>query len=142
MDFIFCLPKSKRDNIILVVVDRLSKYKRFIPIKHPYTARHIAETFVNSAAEWKFKSILNNRDPLFMSKFWQELFSRQGTKLDMISSFHPESDGPTKVVTEVVNQCLVTYLRCFASSQPRPWSLWLCWVEFKKPPTVVHIPEK
>ncbi|PNX84454.1 hypothetical protein L195_g040515, partial [Trifolium pratense] len=47
IDFITGLPKSKCKGYeaILVVVDRLSKYSHFIPLKHPYTARIIAEVF-------------------------------------------------------------------------------------------------
>ena len=45
IDFIIGLPKSKGYEAILVVVDRLSKYSHFIPLKHPYTARSIAEVF-------------------------------------------------------------------------------------------------
>ena len=43
----------------------------------------------------------------------------------MSSSYHPKSDGQT----EVVNQCLKTYLRWFSIEQPRQWSLWLPWAE-------------
>ncbi|KAH0656045.1 hypothetical protein KY285_030927 [Solanum tuberosum] len=48
MDFIDGLPKSKGYEVILVVVDRLSKYAHFLPLKHPYTAQSVAEVFMNT----------------------------------------------------------------------------------------------
>lgn len=48
MDFIEALPKSQGHTVILVVVDRLSKYAHFIPVKHPYTAMSIAQIFLDN----------------------------------------------------------------------------------------------
>ncbi|CAJ2633456.1 unnamed protein product [Trifolium pratense] len=128
MDFITNLPRSKGYEAILVIVDRLSKYAHFTPLKHPYTARSIAEVFVREVVRLHGipLSIVSDRDPIFMSNFWQELFKLQGTKLKMSTSYHPESDGQT----EVVNRCLETYLRCFISDQPKTWSNWLSWSEY------------
>jgi len=69
--------------------------------------------------------ILSDRDKLFMSNFWTDLFKQVGTKLHYTSAYHPQIDGQT----EVVNRCLKLYLRCFTSTKPKQWAKWLSWVE-------------
>jgi hypothetical protein len=50
----------------------------------------------------------------------------QGTQLKMIFAYHPPIDGQF----EVVNECLETYLRCFASEKPHQWAQWFPLVEW------------
>ena len=127
MDFIEALPKSEGYDTIWVIVDRLSKYCHFIPLKHPFDAQLLAKVFVREYVRLHGipNSIVSDRGRIFMGAFWRELHRLQGTKLNFTSAYHPESDGQT----EVVNKRLANYLRCFASAKPRQWSHWLAWAE-------------
>ena len=55
------------------------------------------------------KIIVSNRDPNFTRNFWTKLFSCLGTQLAHSSSYHPQSNGQTKIV----NKCLEGYLVVF-----------------------------
>ena len=128
MDFIEGLPNSNGHSVIMVVVDRLSKYAHFIPLKHPYTAVTVAKAFVSNVVRLHDipTSIVSDRDKVFTSALWQTLFQLQGTKLNMSSSYHPQTDGQT----EVINRTLEQYLRCFAGLQQQKWVEWVPWAEF------------
>ena len=72
------------------------------------------------------KSLVSDRDPLFVSHFWQEFFKLSGTKLRMSSAYHPQSDGQTEVMNRIVEQ----YLRAFVHHQPSTWGRFLTWAEW------------
>jgi hypothetical protein len=123
MDFIIGLPKSGNKSVIMVVVDRLSKYPHFCTLQHPFTASMVAQTFMDQV----FKihgmphSIVFYRNPNFTRNSWQEIFTIQGTEFHLSTAYHPQTDGQT----EFINKCLETYLRCFSSENQNQWAQWL-----------------
>lgn len=117
LDFIEGLPKAHNKSVILVVVDRLSKYAHFICLGHPYTAATVAQVFLDNVYNLHglTHTIVSDRDVVFLSKFWQALFAVQGVQLHHSSAYHPQSDGQTKAV----NKCVDGYLRCMCSDRPK-----------------------
>ncbi|KAF0902493.1 hypothetical protein E2562_017893 [Oryza meyeriana var. granulata] len=95
MDFMERLPKVGGKSVILTVVDRFSKYAHFIPLSHPYTAVSVSQAFFSEVVRLHGlpSSIVSDRDPVFTSAFWSELFRLSDVQLNMSSAYHPQSDG-------------------------------------------------
>lgn len=113
--------------MILLGVNRLSKYVHFITLTHPFSAHTVAEKFFDGVIKLYGmpRSIVSDRDPIFVSNFWQEFFKLSGSKLTLSSAYHPQTDGQT----EVVNRCVEQYLRCFVHQWPKQQSHYLQWAE-------------
>lgn len=111
-----------------MVIDKLTKYAHFICLSHPYTALSVAQAFINNI--YKLHGlpsiIISDRDRVFTSALWQDLFKLTNTTLNMSSAYHPQTDGQT----ERLNQCLETYLRCMVHSCPAKWAQWIPLAEF------------
>ena len=123
LDFVEGLPKSQGYEVILVVVDRLTKYSHFVPISHPYSTAKVASLYMHYIFKLHrmLASIVSNRDATFTSLFWSELFRLQGTNLAMSTAYHPQIDGQT----EIVNKSLKQYLRAFTNDSPHRLAEWL-----------------
>jgi hypothetical protein len=119
MDFITGLPKSEGKSVIMVIVDRLTKYAHFCALSHLFKSSTVATVFIETIQKLHGspKIILSDRDPIFTGHFWTELFSCLGTQLAHSSSYHPQSDGQTKIV----NKCLEGYLHFFFSDKQTQW---------------------
>jgi hypothetical protein len=120
MDFITNLPKSRNKSVIMVVVDHLSKYAHFCALQHLFTTSIVAQIFMDKVFKLHGMphSIVSDHNPTFTSNFWQEMFNIQGTELHLSITYHPQTDGQTKVF----NKCLETYLRCFSSEKKNQWA--------------------
>ncbi|GJZ81421.1 ty3-gypsy retrotransposon protein [Tanacetum coccineum] len=112
MDFITGLPNSKGVTVIFVVVDCFTKYAHFGTLPTNFNAHKVAEVFLEIVIKHHGlpKTIVSDRDPIFVSKFWNQLFLLSGTHLNHSTAYHPQTDGQT----EVVNRGLEQYLRAMA----------------------------
>ena len=95
IDFIEGLPKSLGKDVIFLVVDRLSKFAHFIPLSHPYAVHTVATAFIDNVMKLHGPplAIVSDRDCIFTSQLWQDIFKGMGTELHYSSTYHPESDG-------------------------------------------------
>lgn len=128
MDFVEGFPKVGGKSVVLTVGDRFSKYAHFIALGHPYTALAVARIFFDQVVRLHGLpcSIVSDRDQVFTSQLWTELFSLAGVKLRLSSAFRPQTDGQS----EVTNRVLGVYLQCLAGDHPKSWVRWLPWTEF------------
>ncbi|CAI7859562.1 unnamed protein product [Closterium sp. NIES-54] len=111
LDFITRLPStSQGHNSILVVIDKFSKMGHFIPTNATATAEATARLFFDRIITIHGipATLISVRDPKFTSKFWKELMGLLGTKLAMSSAYHPQTDGQTERLNQVVEQLLRT----------------------------------
>ena len=122
VDFVTHLPVCKRYSRsyehIMVVVDRLSKKKKFIPLDSLEV-----DAVVQAFIEWVWReegypfSVVSDRGTQFVSYFWRRLCERVGTSPKLSTAFHPETDGQT----ESANGALKQYLRAFVHYNQDDW---------------------
>lgn len=91
-------------------------------------AKVVAEKFIEGVVKLHRmrRSIITDRDPIFISKFYQEFFKLFSSKLMLRLAYHPQVDEKTKVV----NRCVEKYLHCFVHQWPQILSTYLAWVEY------------
>jgi len=120
MDLITQLPNTKKKNdAIVVFVDKLTKMTHLVPTKTTISAPQLAEMFYKEIIRLHGipKSIVSDRDPRFTSKFWKCLWKLLGTKLAMSTAYHPQTDGQT----ERMNRTLEDMLRAYVNFEQDNW---------------------
>ncbi|KAL4271478.1 hypothetical protein GQ457_13G013980 [Hibiscus cannabinus] len=128
LDFIVGLPKSNGKDVILVVVDRFTKYGHFFALPNHFDSAYVARILVQGVVKLHGipRTIVSDRDRIFVSDMWTEMARLQGTELCLSSAYHPQTDGQT----EALNRCLEMYLRCMAGDDPSKWEQYLAWAEY------------
>jgi hypothetical protein len=127
-DFVGPLPPSNGFNSILVFVDRFSKMAIFVPTTTRATAKDWATMFFENVFR-RFglpSTIVTDRGSLFTSVFWTTLVGLLGTRHNLTTAYHPQTDGQT----EIVNKALVQYLRIYGNYAQSDWASLLPHAEF------------
>ncbi|KAK5833666.1 hypothetical protein PVK06_017519 [Gossypium arboreum] len=109
MDFVSGLPLStSKKDAIWVVVDRLTKSAHFIPVRTDFSLDKLAELYVSQIVRLHGVpiSIVSDRDPRFTSRFWKKLQEALGTKLHFSTAFHPQTDGQSERIIQILEDML------------------------------------
>ncbi|KAL4346328.1 hypothetical protein GQ457_17G011190 [Hibiscus cannabinus] len=129
MDFVMRLPMTptKKDSV-WVIVDRFTKCAHFLPVHTTYTYDKLAELYIREIVRLHGgpKSIVSDRDPKFTSRFWESLHTALGSQLNFSTSYHPQTDGQSERVIQVLEDML----RCCIIDFQGTWEKQLSLVEF------------
>ncbi|GAX74897.1 hypothetical protein CEUSTIGMA_g2343.t1 [Chlamydomonas eustigma] len=136
MDLITDLPKSQcHDTLsydsIVTFVDMLTKQAIFVRANKSITSQQLAHVFIDHVfSKHGLPSvIISDRDPRITSEyseFWQTLFTQLGSKLNLSTAHHPQTDGQTEITHRTIEQIL----RAYVSPQHNDWATWLPLAEF------------
>lgn len=128
LDYITDLPLSNGYDALLVVCCHLSRQAHFIPTNKTVTGEQTAELFLNYIYRLHGlpRILVSDRDVRFMSAFWQTLWRRLGTKMNMSSGQHPETDG----LTERINSIAIEIARAFCCFNGSDWVSQIPLIEF------------
>ncbi|GKA34112.1 putative reverse transcriptase domain-containing protein [Tanacetum coccineum] len=129
MDFVTKFPKSSQGyDTIWVIVDRLTKSAIFTPMRETDPMDKLAWMYLKEVVTRHGipVSIICDRDPRFASNFWRTLQNALGTNLDMITAYHPQTDGQR----ERTIQTLEDMLRAYAINFGKGWVNHLPLVKF------------
>ncbi|GJX85411.1 putative reverse transcriptase domain-containing protein [Tanacetum coccineum] len=129
MDLVIKLPKSSIGyDAIWVIVDRLTKSAHFLPIREDYKTEKLARIYINEivARHGVPVSIISDRDGRFTSHLWQALQEALGTRLDMSTTYHPQTYGQSERTIQTLEDMLRACVMDFGGS----WDTHLPLVEF------------
>jgi transposase InsO family protein len=109
MDFVTGLPRTSRGfDSAWVIVDRLTKSAHFLPVKTTYSAAQYAKLYVERIVSLHGVplSIISDRGPQFTAHFWRSFQAALGTRLDLSTAFHPQTDGQSERTIQILEDML------------------------------------
>nr|GEV46882.1 putative reverse transcriptase domain-containing protein [Tanacetum cinerariifolium] len=129
MDFVTKLPRtSSGHDTIWVIVVRLTKSAHFLPMHEDYKMDRLARLYLNAIVTRHGVpiSIISDRDSRFTSRFWQSIQEALGTRLDISTAYHPQTDGQSEHTIQTLEDMLRVCVLDFEGS----WDVHLPLVEF------------
>nr|GEU44840.1 putative reverse transcriptase domain-containing protein [Tanacetum cinerariifolium] len=115
-------------DAIWVIMDILTKSTHFLPIREDYKTDKLAKIYINEivARHGVPVSMILDRDGRLVSHMWQALQETLGTRLDMSTTYHPETDGQSEHTIQTLEDMLYACVMDFGGS----WDTHLPLVEF------------
>ncbi|GKB13285.1 putative reverse transcriptase domain-containing protein [Tanacetum coccineum] len=129
MDFKTKLPRtSSRHETIWVIMDRLTKFSHFLPIRKDYKMDKLARLYLNEivARHGLLISIISDHDSRLTSRFWQSMKDALGTRLDTSMAYHSQTDSQSERTIQTLEDMLRACILYFGGS----WDVHLPLVEF------------
>ncbi|KAI3797676.1 hypothetical protein L1987_32938 [Smallanthus sonchifolius] len=129
MDFITKLPRTSSGyDSIWVIIDRLTKSAHFLPIREDYKVEKLARIYIDEIVSRHGVplNIISDRDARFTSRFWQSLQKALGTRLDLSTAYHPQTDGQTERTIQTLEDMLRACVIDFGGN----WDSHLTLIEF------------
>nr|GEV84442.1 putative reverse transcriptase domain-containing protein [Tanacetum cinerariifolium] len=129
MDFVMKLPRTNSGHdAIWVIVDRLTKSAYFLPIREDFKVDRLARLYLGEivARHDVPISIISYRDSHFTSRFWQTMQEALGTRLDMSTTYHPQTDSQSERTIQTLEDMLRACVIDFGGS----WDVHLSLVKF------------
>ena len=116
MDFVVRLPLIGRKlDSVWVVVDQLTKSIHFLPVRIDYSLDKLAVLYIKEIVRLHGIpiSIILDQDPRFTSRFWGKLQEALGSRLNFTTAFHPQTDGQSEIVIQILEDmlrsCVIDY---------------------------------
>nr|GEV19178.1 reverse transcriptase domain-containing protein [Tanacetum cinerariifolium] len=138
MDLVTKFPRtSSGHDTIWVIVDRLTKSTHFLPIREDYKMDRLARLYLNKivARHDVSISIISDRNSCFTSRFWQSMQEALGTRLDMSTTYHPQSDGQTEcniqTLKDMLRACVLDFKGSWDVHLPK-CRLLIMWAEVRE----------
>ncbi|GJW93401.1 putative reverse transcriptase domain-containing protein [Tanacetum coccineum] len=146
MDFITKFPKTSSGyDTIWVIVNHLTKSTHFLPMKETDSMERLMRLYLKEVVlrHGVTVSIISDRDGRFTSHFWKSLQKALGTRLDMSTAYHPQTDGQSErtiqTLKDMLRACIIDFENALYGHKCRSP---VCWADVRDVqltgPEIIH----